>query len=1017
MKKQLLSSIAIGLMLAAVSYPVAAADVAITQEQVNAVIAAQQANAEVAYWTEKLNSAQNDTYIFTSREDDIKAATEGLQKAQEKQKTTNAAISGMDSFTLNQVTKVAQDQLAKNAASAGVKEAQDDWYFLTSREKAENAAKAVEKQADQQLANTTASANTALNLKAAADTAVAATTEEGTRQRAEEITQKMNQERLNEIQAQQEAEKKAIAAAEQREADRVAAQAKLEGDAVSAQDAYNAAGYSEKIETATAEREALAAAEQNVANAEAAYEKLKTEGVYTCSGQFGTDCYMRKATAQELQAAEDKVTEAKGTLSAAQNSTAAVQEAARKEGVAISAQIAAEDAVLKAAGVEVKETSDLKYQKEALAEEQAELERIKSEGEKEYNALKKAADEACAGNNGGTTACADAKKAATDKKKELDKAIKDQENIVSMQRDNVVEAQNEAGYADALAQAKKKLEEDNDGLNTQIGILNNSNKGLEQDKANFKAEKEAELASACRDGDFTQVCQEAKQRVEKEIADYNAKIDNEIALNNKALAEAKQNLADNTAALNNLKTAEQNVSTAQQNYSDVKSQQSSANSQAVIDQTTSAMAAAGAQVTQAQALASMRAGAFWDALSKVDNRGGSYVEDTYGTYQRAFDDTTTYAKELRGKAAANTSAAQATLTSTKNDLTAAQNTAAKANATAKAAVTAQINQKLADYNNQITQAKKEMVAAQTALAQDPTDIEALADLDAAKSMLETAESNKANLEKYPTAVSNLETAQKNADAADAKVAAAQKAATDAAKKVCAEGDTACKQNKADTLAAFKAAQDEQKAAQNAVTAAEKEVESAKTSAQSGMTDAEKTAFQAALNNQKSVADAQKDLVDKAQNRVDEAQTNADKAQSISKNIDKVIDGSLGGKDAEAALSDFSHNEAVKAAIASADAQAQADSIRAQQALTAHVQNQTRQEQEKLAAQQRENEAAAAARRQEILSGAIIGNTIRENVTNPLSEGIGSATSYVTGGIKEGVDSVTTGVGDAIMSIF
>lgn len=113
----------------------------------------------------------------------------------------------------------------------------------------------------------------------------------------------------------------------------------------------------------------------------------------------------------------------------------------------------------------------------------------------------------------------------------------------------------------------------------------------------------------------------------------------------------------------------------------------------------------------------MRKGAFWEALATVDStKGDNYIDQQYaGNYQRAFDDSMTYAKELAGKASANLKQAETTLSREQNILTDKLNESTLSKSAANTELESQLDKQLLAQENKVAAAEGAVAAAQPSL--------------------------------------------------------------------------------------------------------------------------------------------------------------------------------------------------------------------------------------------------------------------------------------------------------------
>ena len=185
MKKQLLSGIAIGLILSIVS--------SISWAQTNTAVQ-DYMSAQSAYTAaqQELQDAKDDIYWTTAGRQEAESAAQAKVDAAAKALETAKTATGMDDYALNNAVKVATAQSAVEQAKANEQAAKDDWYILTSRTEAEAAAAANTKAAEATLQQAQQQAAKYDEVKATADAAAANTTESATAAREQAIRDQVN---------------------------------------------------------------------------------------------------------------------------------------------------------------------------------------------------------------------------------------------------------------------------------------------------------------------------------------------------------------------------------------------------------------------------------------------------------------------------------------------------------------------------------------------------------------------------------------------------------------------------------------------------------------------------------------------------------------------------------------------------------------------------------------------------------------------------------------------------------
>jgi len=550
-------------------------------------------------------------------------------------------------------------------------------------------------------------------------------------------------------------------------------------------------------------------------------------------------------------------------------------------------------------------------------------------------------------------------------------------------------------------------------------------KAMEESENSRKALLDAAGVNAAGKWVSDKEAQAAKEILQEQNAQAQATADaicgNEGAASmscQQAKQSAKEQIDANNKLIQNFENAEKNEEAAYQNYTDTVDKQSSANSQARTEKLKSEQAQKASAVSKAEAQANMRKGAFWDALATVDTtKGDNFIDKEYsGIYQRAFDDTSTYAKSLAAAAGANLKTAQGNLTDKQNALA---NATSKANAQKNAAnneLASQLDKQLAAQESKVAAAEGAVAEAQKAYDNAKTPEEkaaAKAKLDEAESNLADAQLSRDEFAKYADLQKQQNQVQEEKRAADKNLAAAEEAYKAASNTPCAKKDSACLQKQADAEAAYQKALNQRNAANEKLTNVSNEAEISKDLAALNMTDDEIKALDSSLKKQQDAVKTANSQIGDAQKAVDNAQKNVDNAQAQKDIMDKVAAGTMTQAEADQAMKGFAKEQEIQSKIQEAEKKAHTDAENAQKALEAHKRQEEAAEKAKIKTEQRNLEIQQANERYELLSGQLLGNAIRDNVTNPITSATKSVTDYVSGGIKD----VQTGVGDALYDAY
>lgn len=684
-------------------------------------------------------------------------------------------------------------------------------------------------------------------------------------------------------------------------------------------------------------------------------------------------------------------------------------------------------------------------QKEEEAARKAQQEAYQKSKKDAQDALDKAAKEAQADYDAGNYAD-NIEKTMQDQKSLSEKEAalaKQQEALDDLKKNGVpVTSCNQGGFcqtthyrpatdAEIQAAEQKVLEKTRD-LNEAKASTSESkkaqeavDKAMEESENSRKALLDAAGVNAAGKWVSDKEAQAAKEILQEQNAQAQATADaicgNEGAASmscQQAKQSAKEQIDANNKLIQNFENAEKNEEAAYQNYTDTVDKQSSANSQTRTEQLKSEQAQKASAVSKAEAQANMRKGAFWNALATVDTtKGDNFIDKEYtGIYQRAFDDTSTYAKSLAADAGANLKTAQGNLTDKQNALA---NATSKANAQKNAAnneLASQLDKQLAAQESKVASAEGAVVEAQKAYDNAKTPEEkaaAKAKLDEAESNLANAQLSRDEFAKYADLQKQQNQVQEEVRAADKNLAAAEEAYKAASNTPCAEKDSACLQKQADAEAAYQKALNQRNEANEKLTNVSNEAEISKDLAALNMTDDEIKALDSSLKKQQDAVKTANSQIGDAQKAVDNAQKNVDNAQAQKDIMDKVAAGTMTQAEADQAMKGFAKEQEIQSKIQEAEKKAHTDAENAQKALEAHQRQEEAAEKAKIKTEQRNLEIQQANERYELLSGQLLGNAIRDNVTNPITSATKSVTDYVSGGIKD----VQTGVGDALYDAY
>lgn len=844
MKKQLLSGIAIGLVLAMMPTVVFGQTNTAVQDYMKA-----QADYEAAQ--QEFQDAKDSIYWTTSDREEAESKAQAKVDEMAKNVETTKAATGMDDYTLNNAVKVETAKNKVETAKADEQAAKDDWYVFTSRTDAEQKAADNTKTAEENLAKVIADTTKSNEIKANADAAEAALSEDAVAEREQAIRDKVNaQYNKKEEEAQNAAQKEAETTAAY-QAGKDADQAALDKAAADAQADYDAGNYADNIETALRDKDILAAKEEALAEA-------KKSGDETAIATAERELNEAKASTMDSLAAEEKFN------------------------AALAESDTSKQALLDAAGI----------------------------------------------NSAGRTAS-----------------------------DSEVQS------------AKEALQNETD-------------------------QAKATANSICaNEGAASMSCQQATQSA-KELEEKNNKL------------------------IEDVENAQKNEDAAYQNYTDTVNKQSSANSQAQADQLKSEQAEKSAAVSQTSALANMRKGAFWDALGKVDStKGDNFIDSNYaGSYQRAFDDTSTYAKALAGDAAATLKSAQGNLTDKQNALADATQKANESKENADKELASALDQQLLAQENKVAAAETALAEAQQAYDNASTPEEkaaAKAKLDEAQSNLTDAQISRDEFEKYADLQKQQNQAQETLNSANNDLAKAEAAYKEASSTPCASGDTACLQQTEEAAAAYEAAKNKQSAAKENLDNLSAQTADARMMAETNMSEDEIKALDSSLANHQKTVNTANEQINTAQAAVDNAQKTVDNAQKQQDIMDKVAAGTMTQEEADQAMKNYAKEQQVQSEVSTAEKKALTTKEETTKALEANQRQETAAQNNQTQSANREAAIKEASDRYELLSGQLLGNTIRDNVTNPITNATKSVTDYVSGGVKD----IQTGVGDALYDTY
>ena len=653
-------------------------------------------------------------------------------------------------------------------------------------------------------------------------------------------------------------------------------------------------------------------------------------------------------------------------------------------------------------------------QYDAQAKTQAETDQKRADNAAAYQAGK-AADQAAL-----DQAAADAKAdyEAGNYENNIEQTVVDRENLAAKEK-ALADAQ-KGGNAAEIAAAERDLNEAKastlDSKNAQAAFDN----AVEESEKSRKALLDAAGVNAAGKTVSDNEAQAAKEILQEQNTQAQATADgicaNEGASSmncQQAKQSAKEQIDANNKLIQDVENAQKNEEAAYQNYVDTVNKQSSANSQARTEELQSKQAEKSATASKTQALANMRKGAFWEALATVDStKGDNYIDQQYaGNYQRAFDDSMTYAKELAGKASANLKQAETTLSREQNILTDKLNESTLSKSAANTELESQLDKQLLAQENKVAAAEGAVAAAQQAYDNAKTPAEkaaAKAKLDEAEMNLTEAQIARDEFEKYADLQKQQNQAQQNAAAANIAYEQAKQEADRYTSMDC-NGDTACQQ-RAD------AAQEKLDVAEANRGLANKKFEDLKnqTADQKNMVDGLLTENE--VTNLNNALKANQEAIDKADQavndqlkKVNSAYQNTTKAVADQNMLNAVVDGKVSSEEAQKALQDFAKEETIRTQVDIAEKQVDLNKKSADTALEAQKKKESFQEK-----QQAQNEAnAAAVERQKLLSGALFSEAVRDNVTNPITNATKSVTDYVSGGVRD----IQTGVGDALYDTY
>ena len=933
MRKQLLSGIAIGLILAMMPTVVFGQTNTAVQDYMKA-----QADYEAAQ--QELQDAKDSIYWTTSDREEAESKAQAKVDEMAKNVETAKTATGMDDYALNNAVKVAAAQSAVEQAKANEQAKKDDWYILTSRTEAEAAAAANTKAAEANLQPAQQQATTYNEVKARADAAAANTTESATAAREQAIRDQVNAQYEAQNKAAQEAAQKQQETEAAYQASKAADQAALDQAVADAKANYNAEEYSNNIQTALDDQKFLAEKEQALADAQ------------------------KSGNAAEIAAAERELNEAKTTTLDSLAAEEKFNEALAESG-------SSKQALLDAAGIEATETQAVTDYRNKIAQEEQNLENFKQQVAEENAENWANAEKACQGNEG-SSACAEARAYAQEQEQKNQAALKGEEETVQYEKDklnNLINENKAASITDAqLEQAKQNLQEQT-------------------------AQAQATADAICaNEGASSMSCQQAQQ-------------------------SAKEQKEANDKLIQDVENAQKNEDAAYQNYTDTVNKQSSANSQAQANQLKSEQAKKSAAVSKAEALANMRSGEFWTALGNVDSsKGDNIVDSSYGSYQRAFDDTRTYAKELALDASSGLKSAQGTLTDKQNAL---KSETEKANADKTAAnneLASQLDKQLLAQENKVSAAEGAVAEAQKAYDSATTPEEkaaAKAKLDEAQSNLVDAQLSRDEFEKYAELQKQQNQAQEDLNTAESNLAKAQ-AAYDKVQKECASRtDDACLNQVSAAGDALNAAQENRNTANKNLEVISNETEASRSMAEMNMTEDEIKALDSSLAKQQDAVKTANEKINKAQEAVDSAQKNVDSAQEQKDIMDKVAAGTMTQEEADKAIQEFAKEQQVQSELQAAEQKAATEKNETQKALEAQQRQETATQANQTQSANRETAIKEANERYELLSGQLLGNTIRDNVTNPITNATKSVTDYISGGITD----IQKGTGDALYDAY
>ena len=370
MRKQLLSGIAIGLILAMMPTVVFGQTNTAVQDYMKA-----QADYEAAQ--QELQDAKDSIYWTTSDREEAESKAQAKVDEMAKNVETAKTATGMDDYALNNAVKVAAAQSAVEQAKANEQAKKDDWYILTSRTEAEAAAAANTKAAEANLQQAQQQATKYNEVKARADAAAANTTESATAAREQAIRDQVNAQYEAQNKAAQEAAQKQQETEAAYQASKAADQAALDQAVADAKANYNAEEYSNNIQTALDDQKFLAEKEQALADAQ------------------------KSGNAAEIAAAERELNEAKTTTLDSLAAEEKFNEALAESG-------SSKQALLDAAGIEATETQAVTDYRNKIAQEEQNLENFKQQVAEENAENWANAEKACQGNEG-SSACAEAR--------------------------------------------------------------------------------------------------------------------------------------------------------------------------------------------------------------------------------------------------------------------------------------------------------------------------------------------------------------------------------------------------------------------------------------------------------------------------------------------------------------------------------------------------------------------------------------------------------------------------------